>query len=207
LASLGRVAAVNGAGVGVVAVDGIGDASQSLVAGVVGTLIRRGWAGDGSVDTGSSGGIASVVGASVLVTAVVATRLTISVADSAPVLAADHPNGGVHPKVRLTGVSLAEEEIKGIHVLRGHSDLGLVDLQRLGRLSMHSSQIDDQLVVHIDPDVIVSSEGEDLVSAIREPSVELEAEGKVVPTGKVSKSLIVDGEEETVVIAIDVRIA
>jgi len=100
-----------------------------------------------------------------------AARLSVSIADSTPVLRADHSNRGEHSEMRGRSVSLTHEEIKRIDVLRLQSNVSLVDDDGLGDLSMDSSNVDNQLIVHENPDIIISSEGEDLVSSIGELGV------------------------------------
>lgn len=164
------------------------------------------WAGNGSEDAGTSSSIAAIRGTGIIVSAVTA-GLTISVTGTTPVFGTDHSNGSVHSEMRCGGVSFAEKEIEWVDVLRNHANVGFVDGQSSGHLSMDPSKINNKFVVHIHPDVIVSCKSEDFGSTVSESSVKFKAEGIVVASIIVSKTLIVDWEEKTVVIAVNVRIA
>ena len=106
------------------------------------------------------------------------------------------------PEIGLGAMSLGEEEAESIHVLI--LEIQSIQFDRLLHGSVHSTHVDDQFVIDEDPDIVISTEGEDLcaVCVVGEFGVQLEGEVEVSvrcigPWCRVSEQLIFDREETT----------
>lgn len=148
-----------------------------------------------SEDALSGGNVASIDG-TVDVIVALAASLSVSLADSAPIVpGASHFERSEHLEVRSRCVSLGEENVEGISLILLKIGKSCAEDDSLRCRSMDSSKIDNEGVVDVNPNVIISSELENFISHVSERSVKFKSEGEVLVVSVISKPLSVNGEE------------
>lgn len=162
---------------------------------------------EGSKDTLSSGNVTSIDGTADIIVAL-AAGLSISLADSAPIVPrASHFERSKHLEVRTSCMSLGEENIEGISLIL--DEIGKISIEddSFRLRTMDSSKINNEGVVDVNPNVIISSKLEGFSSHVSERSVKFKSESIVLVAGVVSETFSVDGEKVVRVEPIDSSLA
>jgi hypothetical protein len=133
-----------------------------------------------------------------------AATLSITLTNITPiVVSASNLNRGSELKIGSGSVSFAVEEIESVVGTDGQSHI--IDGNGTTEGSVNTSQINHQFGIEVYPQVIISSEREDLSTLVREMSVNLKTEGEVVVLALgftlvvIFPTLVINGEELSVV--------
>jgi hypothetical protein len=115
-----------------------------------------------------------------------------------------HGQTSFNVEVALRGVTLRGKHVHRVDVELVESSLQCDRVEIHGRSfsRVDASEVQHQLSIHKHPHVIVSGESELLSAKIRELNADHCSKMKVVREGLVSESLVVDGEERAVAVAI-----
>jgi hypothetical protein len=103
---------------------------------------------------------------------------------------------GVDTEIRLNRVPFRIEYRQGIDVAHSEPELARlgVKIHSLSFLHMDTTQIDDPLVVDVDPHIVIPLEGKYLTAVVGERGVDFSREAKIVVLALVAETLSVKWE-------------
>jgi hypothetical protein len=181
------------------------------------SFVTSDWSVHASIITGGDLNTASIDGAKIVIIAIsvdktlTTTRLSITLAHSAPVVVRTISyQGRWYLHIGLSGVSLAVEEVEFVAVARYNADLEGIQTDWLREFGMEGTQINDQTIIYVDPNIIITSKFEYLPSRVPKSEVCLETIPVIVSFSLtvgtvVSPTSVIKGEEGEVGIFVDSR--